>query len=392
MRTSELDYELPEELIAIEPVEPRDSARLLVVSRSDPERLEHRSVRDLPGLLSAEDLLVFNRSRVLAARFLGVREDTGGKVEGLYLAEGPEAGAWVCMLKSRRFREGARVRLFDREGGESDVALEMRGRAGDGAWVVNVAIDADGTPATLGGRGDTSSYVGTPAILDRVGLPPLPPYILAARKRRAAEGDAGADLEHYQTVYAREAGSVAAPTAGLHFTPGLLSDLDNLGIERGELVLHVGMGTFKPIEVERVEDHPMHSEWCSMDTGLGEAIRERIDGNRQGRVIAVGTTSVRTIEAYAREVGSRESWPSAIETRLMIAPGERLYWTQGLLTNFHLPRSTLLALVAAMLEEPGSERSGIKRSGIERLLAIYREAIVERYRFYSFGDAMLILP
>ncbi len=373
MRTSELEYDLPEELIATEPVEARDSARMLVVWRSDPSRHEHRRVRDLPELLSADDLLVFNRSKVVAARFLGVREDTGGKVEGLYLSEnqgdGDEPLTWLCMLKSRRFREGARVRLFDRAGHPSDVVLEMIERAGDGAWVVRVSSES--------GR--------TLEVLDRVGLAALPPYILAARKRRLESGDPQGDLEHYQTVYAREAGSVAAPTAGLHFTPQLLADLDNLGIERGELLLHVGMGTFKPIEVERIEDHPMHSEWCSMDQGLGEAIASRIDANRQGRVIGVGTTSVRTIEAYARHAASHEAWPSAIETRLMLSPGEQLLWTQGLLTNFHLPRSTLLALVAAMLETP-------ERPGIDRLLEIYREAIDERYRFYSFGDAMLILP
>ncbi len=377
MRTSELDYDLPEELIATEPVEARDSARMLVVWRSDPSRLEHRTVRELPELLSANDLLVFNRSKVVAARFLGVREDTEGKVEGLYLSDvraeshgdGAEPLTWLCMLKSRRFREGARVRLFDRAGRKSDVVLEMIERAVDGAWVVRVSSES--------GR--------TLEVLDRVGLAALPPYILAARKRREESGDPQGDLEHYQTVYAQEAGSVAAPTAGLHFTPELLADLDNLGIERGELLLHVGMGTFKPIEVERIEDHPMHSEWCSMDQGLGEAIASRIDANRQGRVIAVGTTSVRTIEAYARHVASNDAWPSAIETRLMLSPGEQLLWTQGLLTNFHLPRSTLLALVAAMLETP-------ERPGIDRLAEIYREAIGERYRFYSFGDAMLILP
>ena len=369
MRTSELDYELPDELIAIEPVDPRDSARMLVISRSDPTRLEHHRVRDLGSLLSARDLLVFNRSRVVPARFLGVREDTGGKVEGLYLAQGREPSTWLCMLKSRRFREGAKIRLFDRAGRESDVRLEMIERTGDGAWIVDVFAE----------NGSTLE------VLDRVGLPPLPPYILAARKRREQLGDPASDLEHYQTVYAREAGSVAAPTAGLHFTPELLADLDNRGIERGELLLHVGMGTFKPVEAERLEDHPMHSEWCSMEQALGEAIRSRVDANRQGRVIAVGTTSVRTMEAFARRTAEDCAWPEAIETRLMLAPGDQLRWTQGLLTNFHLPRSTLLALVAAMLETP-------ERSGIDRLLEVYREAVSERYRFYSFGDAMLVLP
>ncbi len=364
MRTSELEYDLPEELIATEPVEPRDAARLLVVHRSSDE-VEHLRIRDLPDLLRPRDLLVFNRSRVLRAALLGKREDTGGRVEGLYLRDGSEEGTWVCLLRSRRFRTGAPIRLLDREGRPSPWRLVMLEKvSADGAWLVRI----EGGGPTL-------------EILERVGRTPIPPYIRSARKRRQVEGDEERDRERYQTVYACEAGSVAAPTAGLHFTPGLLRMLDERGVERGELVLHVGMGTFKPIETEHVEDHPMHREWCAMDRSLRERIVARVRGERAGRVVAVGTTSVRTIEAFSRHGGEED----AIETDLMIVPGSELRWTHGLLTNFHLPRSTLLALVAAFLE---TER-GV---GIERLLRIYREAIERRYRFYSFGDAMLVLP
>ncbi len=364
MRTSELDYDLPEELIATEAVEPRDAARMLVVRRSG-EAIEHLHVRDLPDLLEAEDLLVFNRSRVLPASLLGRREDTGGKVEGLYLRDGPQAGTWECLLKSRRFREGAPIRLLDRAGEPSPWRLVMLEKVStDGAWRVRV----EGPGQTL-------------EILERVGRTPLPPYIRSARKRRHIEIDEARDRARYQTVYAREAGSVAAPTAGLHFTPRLLRELDARGVERGELLLHVGMGTFKPIEVEHIEDHPMHREWCAMDRSLRDRIVARVRGEERGRVIAVGTTSVRTIEAFSR----RDDDAETIETDLMIRPGSEIRWTHGLLTNFHLPRSTLLALVAAFLDRDGA-------GGLERLLAIYREAIGRRYRFYSFGDAMLVLP
>jgi S-adenosylmethionine:tRNA ribosyltransferase-isomerase len=346
--TSDLEFDLPEELIATAPVSPRDAARLLVVSRGDPGRMEHRLVRDLPALLSRGDVLVRNTSRVIPARFRGRNIETGGLVQGLYLRAGDEPGTWVALIKARRHRVGARLRLEHPSGGCAEV--ELVGRAGDdlSAWVVR----------------------GGP--IEGVGLPPLPPYILSARARAGLPEDDASDGERYQTVYAREPGSVAAPTAGLHFTPELLGALASAGVGSEEVTLHVGRGTFAPVESVWVEDHPMHAELCSMAPGVLDRLRAAT-----GRVIPVGTTSCRTIESFA---GSGRS-SGALSTRLLITPGHRWHVTDGLLTNFHLPRSTLLAMVGALF--PG---------GVGRLLEIYREAIRERYRFFSFGDAMLVLP
>ncbi len=385
LRTDALDYELSPELIATHPATPRDAARLLVAGRGGAV-VSHGQVRDLAAFLRAGDVLVLNNTRVLPARFAGSRVDTGGRVTGLYLGPGPEPGTWRCMLKARRFREGARVELDDREGRPSGEAIELVARHDDPdggvVWVVRVVSSG----------GD---------VLERVGLTPLPPYILAARERGEGAGRADADDESdradYQTVFARDPGSVAAPTAGLHFTPELLASLDRVGVERVEVTLHVGMGTFKPIESETVEAHPMHAEWCSMDAGAIKRVqRAKAEGRR---VIAVGTTSARTLESYAEAIeaggsvasgASAASFPPALETRLLITPGYRWRWVDGLMTNFHLPRSTLLAMVAALLEADGL--AGIQGRGVERLLELYREAIGEQYRFYSFGDAMLLLP
>jgi S-adenosylmethionine:tRNA ribosyltransferase-isomerase len=227
----------------------------------------------------------------------------------------------------------------------------------------------------------TGEAASSAQVLERVGLTPLPPYILAARRALGIRSDEADDRDRYQTVYshADQAASVAAPTAGLHFTPGLLSALDRAGIARAEVVLHVGSGTFKPVETEFVEQHPMHAEWCCMPAETRAAILET---RRQGgRIIPVGTTACRTIEAYAIETEAGRN-PDALTTRLLLAPGSTLHWSDGLLTNFHLPRSTLMALAATFLEP----------SGVERLKAAYRRAMELGFRFYSFGDAMLILP
>lgn len=356
MRTDELDFALPEGLIAREPASPRDSARLLVVSRSDPSVLEHALVRDLPAFLRAGDAMVFNTTRVVPARFAGVNLGTGGRVGGLYLESGPDSEHWRVLLKMRRHRAGSRVALDLRAGASEPVELELiRRETDDGVWLVRVT----------GGDG----------ALSRAGLPPLPPYILSARRHAGETVDRAEDDAVYQTVYAREAGSVAAPTAGLHFTPGLLERLASGGVGREDVTLHVGRGTFQPVEAEDLRAHPMHSERCRVGPGVLSRLRAVRAGG--GRVIPVGSTSCRTIESYAGlGVESGE-----LETDLLISPGYGWHLTDGLMTNFHLPRSTLLAMVAALF--PG---------GAGRVREIYAEAIRNGYRFYSFGDAMLILP
>jgi len=348
LRTDELDYDLPEGSIATRPASPRDSARLMVVP--GPGQPEHARVHDLPGFLRPGDLLVFNRSRVLPARFEGVRADTGGKVEGLYLRDGAEPGTWEVMLKARRFKVGMRIII---EGAE----LELISRGSDdepGARLVRVHGDAA-------------------RALEQAGLTPLPPYIRAARARKGEAVDDADDRAWYQTVYAREAGSVAAPTAGLHFTPELLAGLDAAGIRRATVLLHVGSGTFRGVETETVEAHPMHAERCAMDGDCRTEIEAA--KARGGRVIAVGTTAARTLESLWA-AGAAEA-----DTRLLITPGYRWHVVDGLFTNFHLPRSTLMAMVGALL--PG---------GVARLRELYALAISEGYRFYSYGDAMLVLP
>lgn len=371
--TAELDYELPRAAIAARAAEPRDSARLLVISRSDPARLEHRHIRDLPELLQPRDLLVFNTSHVLRARLLGHRADSGGRIEGLYLEDAtgssdPER-RWQVLLRGKKLRPGLRVELDRPDGRAGDLSLRILGPGedGPGSWIVAVEGQSAAGPATASD------------LLESIGATPLPPYILSARRELGLHIADPEDRRRYQTVYAAPGpgrGSVAAPTAGLHFTPELLARLAQRGIERADVVLHVGAGTFRPVETAMVEDHPMHTEWCSLPGPAREAIRRA-----PGRVIAVGTTSARTLETYARAELDGQGLAPSIPTRLLITPGFRWQWTDGLLTNFHLPRSTLLAMVAALV--PG---------GAPRLLELYRLALREGYRFYSYGDAMLVLP
>ncbi|MCL4222002.1 MAG: tRNA preQ1(34) S-adenosylmethionine ribosyltransferase-isomerase QueA [Phycisphaerales bacterium] len=360
-----LEYHLDESLIATRPAEPRESARLMVLCRSDPTYLAHLRVADLPALLGAGHVLVFNRTRVLPARFVGRNLETGGHVEGLWLHDRADrpGQAWDAYLKARRFRPGRQVELETHTGHASGVVLTLVEKTStDGAWLVDVTDARDRS---------------TPEILDAVGLTPLPPYIRGARKRAGLVIPDEADRKAYQTVFAGESsqgpvqGSVAAPTAGLHFTPALLERLDRSGVQRAEVTLHVGAGTFKPIEAEHVEEHPMHAEWCRLGEGAWVMESAR-------RVIAVGSTSARTLESFARHPPPRPEW---LSTDLLIAPGYVWKRVDGLLTNFHLPRSTLLAMVAGFL--PG---------GIDQLLALYRIAMERGYRFYSYGDAMLILP
>lgn len=374
MRTDELDFELPGELIATRPAEPRDSSRLLVVQRSDPDRLEHRVFRELPDLLAPEDLLVFNRSRVVPARLIGRREDTGSRFEGLYLHDAPGSGGgeWVAMVKAKRAQPGKRYALIAPDAKPAGTVLELLERddgEGAGAWRVRVHTDAPSPHEAL----------------LRAGHTPLPPYILAQRKARDEDPGDDFDRDHYQTTYAseREAGSVAAPTAGLHFTHAVIDRLHARAVRTTEVTLHVGAGTFKPVDTDTLEDHPMHRERCA----LGDSAPLFPPPHGQ-RVIGVGSTSTRTLEAYARlhEQHPREPLPAELSTDILIAPGHRWRWVSGMVTNFHLPRSTLLAMVAAALEVPGEV------DGLARVHQIYREAIAQRYRFFSYGDAMLILP
>jgi S-adenosylmethionine:tRNA ribosyltransferase-isomerase len=343
METDYLHYELPPQLIAQEPCEPRDRARLLVVRRS-PATIAHHIFRDLPDLLTPGDLLVLNDTRVLPARLLGRRQRTGGKWEGLYLRRLPD-GLWELLCQTRGHLTAGET--IDVEPGP--LRLSLVEKTTQGHWLVQ------------------PSHPGAPPeILAAYGHMPLPPYI---RKGRAV----AADLEDYQTVFAREAGAVAAPTAGLHFTAELLDRLQQRGIERTFVTLHVGLGTFQPIQAENVSEHRMHQEWGELPAAAAEDIaRCRRQG---GRVVAVGTTSVRLLETVAASGGIR---PWSSETGLYIFPPYEFRVVDALITNFHLPRTSLLLLVAAF-------------AGVDLIRQAYKTAVEEAYRFFSYGDAMLIL-
>jgi S-adenosylmethionine:tRNA ribosyltransferase-isomerase len=347
------DYDLPPELIAQEPLPERDASRLLVLDRVT-GAVRHRAFRDLPDLLHPGDLLVVNRSRVFPARLLGRRARGGASEVLLVRAHHDDDGLWDALVRpGRRLRPGDVIEVAEDLGVRIE---EGKGRRGETGPLRAVRLLARGGDVT--------------AALERHGHVPLPPYI-----RRP---DAPADRERYQTVYAREAGSVAAPTAGLHFTPALLGALHGRGIEHAEVVLHVGPGTFRPVGVENVMDHRVDPEPFVIPREAAEAVaRTRARG---GRVVAVGTTATRALESAANHgaANERAPRPGAGETALVIVPGHRFRVVDGLVTNFHLPRSSLLLLVAAF-------------AGREHVLAAYGEAVRERYRFYSYGDAMLVV-
>ncbi len=344
-----LDFELPEELIAQHPVEPRDRSRLMVIDRARGS-WEHRVFADLPELLGPRDVLVRNDTRVVPARLMGHREMTGGRWEGLFLRE-LDDGAWEVLAQTRgRPTVGERVVVGD------GLRLSLEAGGESGCWIVR--------PMAEEGAGPDGAT--TLALLDRHGQTPLPPYI---RRGREAAGD----RQSYQTVYARRPGSAAAPTAGLHFTTEVLERLADRGVACVDVTLHVGPGTFRPITAERLEDHVMHAEWAELsDTAVGVLEARRGQG---GRIVAVGTTSARTLETAA--IGGTLR-PFAGETRLFIRPGHVFSGLDALITNFHLPRSSLLVLVSAF-------------AGEDLIRAAYAEAIRCRYRFFSYGDAMLIL-
>ncbi len=341
MKVDLFDYALPPERIAARPVEPRDAARLLVV-RAD--GLADRRFADLPALLRPGDLLVFNDTRVIPARLFGRRGDAGVEVT-LHRDEG--GGLWRAFARpARKLRPGDRVAFAD----DFHAEVVEKGERGE----VTLRFDRAGDALR--------------DALDRYGAMPLPPYI--PRPRGAADPRDAAD---YQTVYARRDGAVAAPTAGLHFTPRLLDALTERGIGAAWITLHVGAGTFLPVRVEDTRDHRMHAEWGQIDEAAARAIEEtRAAG---GRIVAVGTTSLRLLESAAAEDGRIA--PFAGETRLFITPGYRFRVVDLLITNFHLPRSTLFMLVCAF-------------AGIDRMKDAYAHAIAAGYRFYSYGDANLI--
>lgn len=336
MEASLFDYELPEELIAQEPVEPRDHSRLMVLHRTT-QTIEHRRFYELPEYLQVGDVLVLNDTRVSAWRLIG-RKPTGGQAE-VFLLHPLADGRWHALVKpGRRLPDGSRVLVGD--------ALEVviEGRLEGGLRLVRLV-----------------SSEPPEQVLPRLGQVPLPPYV---HKQLT-------DPERYQTVYASQPGSAAAPTAGLHFTPALLERLKGQGVQIVYITLHVSLDTFRPLKTEQVEQHKMHGEWYTITPEAAAAINAA-----RGRIVAVGTTSIRTLESAA--VGKRRVQAGSAETHLYITPGYEFKVVDAIITNFHMPRTTMLVLVSAF-------------AGREFVLRAYQEAVRERYRFLSFGDAMLIL-
>jgi S-adenosylmethionine:tRNA ribosyltransferase-isomerase len=350
LTTADFEYDLPPELIAQRPRDPRDRSRLMVLRREGGE-MSHHVFDELPELLRAGDLLVLNDTRVIPARFF-CRRRTGGRIEGLFLNEA-SPDRWQVLLKGAgRCRPGERLRF---EGGAgAELVLEVRDAGGQ--WTVR-----------------TDPPTGAAELLGRVGTTPLPPYI-------SRRGDEPADRTSYQTIYANRPGAVAAPTAGLHFTERVMSALDARGIETVTVTLHVGLGTFAPVSADDPADHRMHSEWYELSPSTAERLGAARSAGR--RIVAVGTTSVRVLEASAGPDGrfaAGSGW-----TDIFLYPPAEFRAADALVTNFHLPRSTLLMLVAAFCS-PG------RTEGVGMVLSAYRQAVRAGYRFYSYGDAMLIV-
>jgi S-adenosylmethionine:tRNA ribosyltransferase-isomerase len=349
LETSAFDFDLPESLIAQHPVAPRDRSRLMVLRR-DSGAIAHHVFADLPALLATGDLLVRNNTRVVPARLLGYREATGGKWEGLFLRVIPKTHCWEILATTRGKPVAGETVIVGRDG-EDALRLTLVSKGEAGYWTVR-----------------PESIESAEALLERFGHLPLPPYI-----RQGREGPG--DRSRYQTVFAQISGSSAAPTAGLHFTEEVFAGLKAQGIECCDVTLHVGPGTFRPIEAERIEDHVLHSEWAELSPETAKAVNAA--RARGGRIVAVGTTSTRTLEAAALASGGAFR-PFQGETALYLRPGHEFQAVDALITNFHLPRSSLIVLVSAF-------------AGVEHTRAAYAEAVRERYRFYSYGDAMLIL-
>lgn len=340
MKTSDFYYDLPKELIAQTPIEKRDASRLMTLDKAT-GAWEHHHFYELPDFLTDKDCLILNDSRVLPARLLGRRLPGGGACEVLLLVDKGE-GVWECLVRpGKKMRPGAQVSF-----GDGELTGEIVDEVEDGNRLVKF------------------HYEGIfLEVLERLGKMPLPPYIKEELQ----------DQERYQTVYSRELGSAAAPTAGLHFTKELLEKIAAKGVGIGYVTLHVGLGTFRPVKEEEITDHEMHSEYCIISQEVADLINRTKAGG--GRVVCVGTTSCRTLESWANEDGTMEAksgW-----TGIYIYPGYKFKVTDALITNFHLPESTLIMLVSAL-------------AGREHILAAYREAVKERYRFFSFGDAVFI--
>ena len=343
--TSDFDYELPEELIAQTPAERRDGSRLMVLDRSKGEP-EHHVFSEIIDFLRPEDIRVVNSSRVIPARLLGVTEKTGSPME-LLLLRSLSPGRWETLVRPGKRAKAGAVLLF----GDGLLRVTVEEILPDGNRIVSFDYDR-----TL--------FKNDYELLDRIGELPLPPYIHEKQK----------DLSRYQTVYAKEEGSAAAPTAGLHFTPELLDRIREKGVGYAEVTLHIGLGTFRPVKEKKIADHLMHTEHFHIDEDAASEINRRRAAG--GRVVAVGTTSCRVLESVADENGIVHATEG--DTGIFIYPGYRFRAVDALITNFHLPQSTLLMLVSAL-------------AGRERILDAYRIAVTERYRFFSFGDAMFIL-
>lgn len=349
LKTSDFYYDLPESQIAQTPIYPRDASRLLRLGKETGE-ISHHIFRDIEDMLEPGDTLVINDSKVIPARLygnkLGDADELGGDVELLLLRRRAEA-EWECLVKpGKRARPGHRLSF-----GGGILTAEVGEIVDDGCRVVNFSFDSE-------------KYTDVLSVLDEIGIMPLPPYITAKLE----------DKSRYQTVYAKDAGSAAAPTAGLHFTPELMARLEAKGVKFARVQLHVGLGTFRPVKEENIADHVMHTEYITVTPETAELINSRRRAG--GRTIAVGTTSCRTLESVADENGNIV--PMSGDTGIFIYPGYKFRAIDGLITNFHLPESTLIMLVSAL-------------AGKENVMSAYETAVKEGYRFFSFGDAMVII-
>ena len=358
------DYDLPRQRIAQEPLATRSDARLMLVDRNS-GNIDHYHVRDLPELLRPHDILVMNNSRVVPARLVGYRQRTGGKWQGLFLRSDKQTGIWEVLTKTRgTLLPGETITIKDRHSRDS-MLLDVVARTDDGHLLVTPRLPDDYVPVgdlNIGELAEPADWLG------HFGRVPLPPYIRDGQM-------VDADIENYQTVFASRRGSVAAPTAGLHFTEKLIRQIQNANIETAEVTLHVGIGTFRPIQADPIDQHTMHEEWGQIERETAQRIcSAKASG---GRCVAVGTTSVRVLEsAVTANSGQLDAWTGV--TDLFIRPPYTFGAVDALMTNFHLPRSSLLVLVSAFASR-------------ELAMLAYQKAIENEYRFYSYGDAMLIV-